>query len=77
LALISSTAISTTSRSETSLIAIVPESEWRTPIFTGSLPWAVMMLGKPTPAATPAPAARVPFRNERRETVDMRAPFEG
>ena len=47
LALISSAAISTTSRSETSLIAIVPESEWRTPILTGSLPWAVMMLGKP------------------------------
>ena len=47
LALISSTAISTTSRRETSLIAIVPDRECRTPIFTGSL------LCAPTNAGTP------------------------
>jgi hypothetical protein len=67
LALISSTAIRTTSRSETSLIAIVPDSEWSTPILIGSLPWAVMMLGSPPSAASPAPAARLPFRNSLRE----------
>jgi hypothetical protein len=37
LALISSTAIKTTSRSDTSLIAMVPLKECRTPILIGAL----------------------------------------
>ncbi len=60
LALISSTAISTTSRSDTSLMAIVPDSECRTPILTGSLLWAAMIDGKPCATAAPAPAATRP-----------------
>src|SRR5439155_1450784 len=70
----SSSAISRTWRSETSRMAIGRGSEWRTPILTGSLPWAVMRLGIPTPAARPAPATTEPFRNSRRVTA-MTSPF--
>src|SRR5262245_66371868 len=73
LALISSTAISTTSRSDTSLMAIVPESECRTPIFTVSC--ALRMLGNPRPAPSAVPAASEPLRKPRREISAIPSPF--
>src|SRR6185503_9528112 len=50
------------------------ESEWRTPILIGSLPCAVMMLGRPPSAASPAPAARLPLRKSLREYAAMTSP---
>jgi len=73
LALISSTAINTTSRSDTSLIAIVPLNEWSTPILIGSLsaaydraqcPKLPSNAAMPTPAVILAPCTRKSRREE-------------
>src|SRR5258706_3353077 len=72
-ALISSTAMSTTSRSETSLIAIVPESECRTPILTVSC--ALRTLGKLRPAPTAVDASRPPLMKSRRENSAISVSF--
>src|SRR5262245_64129921 len=55
----------TVSRSETSLMAIVPESECRTPILTVSC--ALRTLGKLRPAPAAAVATRLPLMKSRRE----------
>ena len=71
LALISSNAIMHTSRSDTSLIAIVPESECSTPTLTVP-PWARPIAGNPRPAAAaPTPTAAVVFRKSLRESPCM------
>ena len=75
LALISSNAIMQTSRSETSLMAMVPESEWRTPTLTVPPPWARRTEGKPIPAAAPRPAAAVVLRKSLREKSCMPVSF--
>src|SRR5262249_25944228 len=69
-------AISTTSLIGPSLIAIVPESECRTPTLIGSLLCAASRRGSPIPAATPDAAMTLPFKNSRRET-DMAPPLVG
>ncbi len=75
--LISSTAISTTSRNETSLIAMVPLKECRTPILIGG-PLAAYDKAYcprfPNSAATPTPAATRPVcpKNSRREAPAAR-----
>ena len=60
LALISSTAIITVSRNDTSLMAMVPLRECKMPILIGSLPAAydrAQLPKLPSRAATPMPAA--------------------
>jgi len=73
LALISSAAMSTTSRSETSLMAIVPESECRTPILTVSC--ALSTLGKLRPAPTAVDASSPPLMKSRREYCAISVSF--
>jgi hypothetical protein len=51
-----------TSRSDTSLMAMVPDSEWRTPTLTVPAPCARSTAGKPIPAAAPRPTAAVVLR---------------
>ena len=75
LALISSNAISTTSRSETSLMAMVPDSECSTPTFTVPPPCALSTAGKPMPAAAPTPIAPAVFRKSLRETAAIPVSF--
>ncbi len=75
LALISSNAIMQTSRSDTSLMAMVPDSEWSTPTLTVPPPWARSTEGKPSPAAAPRPAAAVVLRKSLREKSCMRVSF--
>ncbi len=67
LALISSNAIMHTSRSDTSLIAIVPDSECSTPTLTVPA-WARVIPGSPRPAAAPTPTAAVVLRKSLRES---------
>src|SRR5688572_21931167 len=69
-ALISSTAMSTTSRNDVSEIAMVPLRECRTPILTGS--------GSdvhPTNAAAPTSVARQSLRRGRRVSFNIKCPF--
>ena len=61
LALISSNAIMQTSRSDTSLMAMVPESECSTPTLTVP-PCARSTEGNPMPAAAPAPTTAAVLR---------------
>src|SRR4030095_15939761 len=61
LALISSNAIMHTSRRDTSLMAMVPESEWSTPTFTVP-PCARRTAGNPMSAAAPAPTTAAVLR---------------
>src|SRR4029453_12791370 len=72
-ALISSTAMRTVSRSETSLMAIVPESECRTPILTVSC--ALSTFGKLRPAPTAVDASSPPLMKSRREYCAMCVSF--
>jgi hypothetical protein len=76
LALISSNAIVQTSRRETSLMAMVPESEWSTPTFTVP-PCARSTDGKPIPAAAPAPTTAAVLRKFLRVTSCIPDSFHG
>ena len=75
LALISSNAIMQTSRSDTSLMAMVPDSECSTPTLTVPPPCARRTAGKPMPAAAPAPSAPAVLRKSLRETAAIRVSF--
>ena len=76
LALISSTAMSTTSRSETSLMAMVPDSEWSTPILTVPPPWARRTAGKPSAGGSAGADRRRALQEvPARELMHGRSPF--
>jgi hypothetical protein len=75
LALISSNAIMQTSRSDTSLIAMVPDSECSTPTLTVPPPCARKTAGKPMPAAAPRPTAPAVLRKLLRDTSAIPVSF--